>query len=135
MNRCYEHKDRAELPMLCQNCHCILAEQQIAERAVKALFAASYRLGVQNGGDDEQGPFGYDANIGMQPSADRVLAVMFQTDDEFLKAYKLGNSTDVCDGWIRFVYGNSGWDVISDYTTNLETALTSVIEYADSLEC
>ena len=37
-------------------------------------------------------------------------------------------------GWVYLVYGNDGYDVIADYTTNLEPLLKPVNEYADKQE-
>jgi hypothetical protein len=37
------------------------------------------------------------------------------------------------DGWVRFIFGNSGWDAISDYTTNFEDVLKPVLELSDKL--
>jgi len=37
-------------------------------------------------------------------------------------------------GWVYFVYGNDGWDVVSDYTTNLEAVLKGSGELAERLE-
>ncbi len=37
-------------------------------------------------------------------------------------------------GWVRFIYGNDGWDVISDYTTNLEPVMKLVQPLIDRLE-
>ena len=37
-------------------------------------------------------------------------------------------------GWLHFVYGNDGWDVLSDYTTNLEPALAPVTTVANEWE-
>jgi hypothetical protein len=34
-------------------------------------------------------------------------------------------------GWVRFVYGNDGWDVVSDYTTNLEPHMKNADKLAD----
>jgi hypothetical protein len=34
---------------------------------------------------------------------------------------------------VRFVYGNDGYDVINDYTVDLEDVLKSVNEYADRM--
>ncbi len=31
-----------------------------------------------------------------------------------------GRTRVVSEGWVYLVFGNDGWDVISDYTTNLE---------------
>lgn len=37
-------------------------------------------------------------------------------------------------GWIYLVFGNDGYDVISDYTTNLESFLKPVFELVDKIE-
>ena len=36
-------------------------------------------------------------------------------------------------GWVRLVFGNSGYDLVSDFTTNLEDFLGPVTDLADSL--
>ena len=56
------------------------------------------------------------------PSA--ILAAMFSTDEDYLVVRSGKNASR--DGWIRFIYGNSGFDVINDYTTNLESILDPV---------
>lgn len=53
---------------------------------------------------------------------------MFSTDEEFLYAY---DSDGKHVGWVHLVYGNSGWDVISDNTNNLEDALIAATELAE----
>lgn len=127
--RCSAHKDRAVAPRLCHICQRMLVEHEIAERTVKVLFAEGFQLLIENGDSERLGPFAYQSAIGMQPSADLVLAEMFQTDDEFL-VVKKGAANH---GWVRFVYGNDGWDVISDYTTNLEDVLKPVADWAEKL--
>lgn len=134
--RCFNHKDRDTLPRLCHVCQRIAVEHDIAEKAVKAVFAAGYRLAIDNG--DERTPMiSYDATMGLQPSTDAVLDLMFQTDDEWLMAFKVERALEEDDkrpdAWVRFVYGNDGYDVISDYTTNLEATLKPINEYADTL--
>lgn len=128
--RCHEHRDRAELPLLCQTCRRIAVEQDIVRRAVDALLIDGYLLQT----DIQDGP------RPAEPTADRaaILAELAQVDDEFLGVFQwtVDEHGDChCDqaGWIRFVYGNDGWDVISDYTTNLEICLAAVNAYADSL--
>jgi hypothetical protein len=37
-------------------------------------------------------------------------------------------------GWVFLVYGNDGYDVVNDYTTNLEDLMKPVNEYADKQE-
>jgi len=46
---------------------------------------------------------------------------------------RVRDANGVRKGWVRFVYGNDGWDVMNDYTTNLEDTLKDVNAFADSL--
>lgn len=64
------------------------------------------------------------------PSADvEPMGELFACDEQVLFVSRPG----VPAGWVRLVYGNDGWDVISDYTTNLEKQLAAVNAYAESL--
>lgn len=128
IRRCSDHKTRQELPRLCHVCQRLAVEQDIVEQSIKALFMAKFQVAIENGDDERLGPFTYQPEIGMQASADIVLAEMFVTDDEYLIVREDGQDF----GWVRFVYGNSGYDVISDYTTNFEDVLSAVNAYAES---
>jgi hypothetical protein len=44
------------------------------------------------------------------------------------------NGSVVSEGWVFVVLGNDGWDVISDYTTNLEELLSGANELARKYE-
>lgn len=126
--RCNNHRDRADLPALCHTCQRIAVEQDIVTRTVDALLAAGYAL--QTDIQEDPRP--------ERPTKDRaaILAEMMDVDDEFLGVYDQGESASLTKGligWVRFVYGNDGWDVISDYTTNLESVLAPINEYADTL--
>jgi hypothetical protein len=131
MRLCYEHQkqNRTTRPVCCAVCTRLMVEADIAERTIKALFAAHFAIRVNNG-DEPSDTFHFDALAGMQPSANFVLDAMFQTDDEFLE---VSDAAQNPRGWVRFVYGNDGYDVISDYTVNLESALAPVNAYADTL--
>jgi hypothetical protein len=63
---------------------------------------------------------------------DAVIADIMETDDDYLRVRKRANDGTL--GWVRLVYGNDGWDVICDYTTNLEALLAPVLALAESLE-
>lgn len=95
-------------------------ERNIARSAVKALIADGYTVDVFDGEETV---------LRASTSIKAIMAAMFTTDEDQLTA----NKGDVT-GWIHFVYGNDGWDVISDYTTNLEAVLRSTNELADKLE-
>lgn len=109
-------------------------EMDILERTVDALLAAGYRLGVSL----ERG-FDHDAGM-LLGSRDRakIIEEAFAGDDCHIFAQPadgplVEDDQVVSDGWVYLVYGNDGWDTISDYTTNLEGALGPVLAYSESL--
>lgn len=124
--RCYDHKDVAKLPSLCHTCQRINVEQKIVRKIVKALLKAGYFLRTDEQTHDPR------PNIPTD-SAEEILKEMMEVDDEFLGVWKpqditLG-MTGRPMGWVRFVYGNDGWDVISDYTTNLEAIIDPICDW------
>lgn len=118
---CYTHRERETAPKTCDTCNRIATEQDIVTRVIDVLLAAGYSLTFDDGE-------GYRPLV---PTKDRaaLLAEAMEVDDERLRAYV---GTDL-KGWVYFVYGNSGYDVISDYTVNLESTLKPVNDYADTL--
>jgi hypothetical protein len=126
--RCDKHRDRETAPVLCPTCARIAVEQDIVTRAVDALIAAGYRLRTDLHDDPRPD----------EPTTERaaILAEMRETDDEFLGVYRPEDFTPDDRrpyGWIRFVYGNGGYDVISDYTINLEPIIDPIMAYAGTL--
>lgn len=101
----------------------IATEKRIITLTVRTLIAAGFELTVNNG-DDEELP-------SHSRKAKEVLAVMHETDDEYLIARKPGSERNF--GWVRFVYGNDGWDAICDHTCNLTNALAPVLALSDKL--
>jgi hypothetical protein len=87
-------------------------ERKIASAVVTAALKAGYSVSVNNGED-----------LPVKKSTDKALILknMFQTDDEHLFVY----NGDKFLGWIHFVYGNEGWDVVSDYIVSLESIANS----------
>jgi hypothetical protein len=96
-------------------------EEQIAKAAIEELLSAGYALGVNDGEE---------TTITNSTDKDAVLKAMFTTDEDLLLAYKDGKQV----GWVRFVYGNSGYDVINDHTMNLEPALVKTTALADEYD-
>lgn len=95
-------------------------ERKIAEALIQQGLDAGYHISVNNGGDEDE----------IQPSTDKneILNAMFATDEEHLFFYdEEGRSK----GWVWFVYGNSGWDVITDYTTNLDHIMSEANKISD----
>lgn len=97
-------------------------ERQIIDRIVTDALAAGYQLSVDDGGE-----------ITVSRSTDHaaIMAAVMTTDEDYLRVSKAG---EPISGWVRLVYGNDGWDVVCDHTTNLSELLTGASDEADRLE-
>lgn len=122
--RCSQHKDRDTIPPLCAVCQRLAVEQDIVTKVVDAMLEAGYSL--QTDLRNEPRP--------AQPTRDRnaILSEMMAVDDEFLGVFDDNPEDRRPIGWVRFVYGNGGYDVVSDYTINLEKLLAPINAYADT---
>jgi len=100
-----------------------LIEKMIAERCIHDLLAAGYSLSVYDGEETT-------LRRCTRPTV--ILAAMATTDEDYLLVHPLGANKPRI-GWVRFIYGNAGWEVINDYTTNLETVLAGTNALADQL--
>jgi len=100
----------------------IKIEEQIVKEVVKAALAADYLLTVNDGEED---------TLVNSENESAILAAMFTTDEDRL--FFVNKVTRRIVGWVFFVYGNDGYDVINDYTTNLETILAPVNKLAEEL--
>ena len=96
-----------------------LAERAVVLKLIDTLLAAGAEISVDDG--EERHPF--------TVSRAAVLDAICNTDMDWLRVRR-GSS----NGAIHLVYGNSGWDVICDYTTNLEELLAPVNDFAETLE-
>ena len=98
-------------------------ERQIILRIVKDALEAGFQITVDDGGDEPS----------VKRSTDQaaIMAAVMLTDEDFLHYSKPG---EPLQGWVRLIYGNDGWDVVNDYTTNLEPLLAGATEEADNLE-
>ena len=103
-------------------------ERKIADAFLTQALAAGYAINVDNGGDAEELP---------EPSTNKeqILGVMFQADEDRLNVYRYVKKGDYVSlremGWVLFVYANSGWDVVSDYTTGLKDVMTEAEKLSD----
>ncbi len=95
-------------------------EKVIARRVILDLLHAGFTLNVNCGDEDDELP---------EPSnkAKTVLDAMFAADEDWLLVFQDGKRI----GWVYFVYGNDGWDVVSDYTVNLESHMAGANTLAD----
>lgn len=109
-------------------------ERAILERTVDALLAAGYRIGVSL-------ERGYDHDSGMllgSRDRERIIEEAWAGDECHIFAQPaegplVKGQRVVSHGWVFLVYGNDGYDTISDYTTNLEAVLKPVNDYASTL--
>ena len=98
-------------------------ERQIIERIVKDALAAGFEITVDDGGDEP--------SLKRSTDQDAIMAAVMLTDEDRLYYNQPGQPLQ---GWVRLVYGNDGWDVVCDYTTNLEPLLAGANAEADRLE-
>lgn len=98
-------------------------EKKIATKFVNDALAAGYTIGIDNGGDDLEYK-GTDKK--------KILSEMFATDEEHLYVFKPNQNKPF--GWVYFIYGECGWDVINDYTVNLESLLTETLALAEKYQ-
>jgi hypothetical protein len=100
----------------------IRLEGMVAKRCVRDMLAAGYSIDVNDGEE---------TTICKSKHASQILDAMFTSDEDYLIIHDSdGNRL----GWVYFVYGNEGWDVISDYTTSLEHVMKGVNKYSEDLE-
>jgi hypothetical protein len=96
-------------------------ERKIVAAVIDGALAAGYTLDVNDGEETT-----------LTKSADKgkILAAMFTTDEDWLLVNDAKGRAKF--GWVRFIYGNDGWDVVSDYTTNLEPIMGEANKISDS---
>ena len=96
-------------------------ERAIAREAIKGLLADDFKISVFDG---EQ------TTLKDSTNAAAIETAMFTTDEDQLHV-----SHQHVDekGWVLFIYGNDGHDVIADHTTNLEMSLKGAAELADKI--
>lgn len=99
----------------------VAVETRIVKSTVKELLSHGFLLTVDDGDGETSKPTN---------NVKTLHGFLMETDDDYLHVYSDGKHF----GWVRFVYGNDGWNVMSDYTVNLEPFLTATNKLAESLE-
>ncbi|MHA7322871.1 hypothetical protein ACX84T_09360 [Burkholderia pseudomallei] len=99
----------------------IQIEKQIVEKIVVDALAAGFKLSVFDGEGTA---------ISKSTDKDKILAALFACEEEYLRLWKDGTHV----GSVHLVYGNDGWDVISDHHVCLEDVLQGATELANQLE-
>lgn len=92
-------------------------EREIADAFLTQVLADNYAITVNDGDEDA---------VVHSSDKDAILAAMFAVDECTLFLFESFGATsdEGADGWVTFIFGNDGWDVISDYTVNLQHLMT-----------
>ncbi|MEH2517386.1 hypothetical protein V1279_002959 [Bradyrhizobium sp. AZCC 1610] len=96
-------------------------ERQIARRIIDDALAAGFAIDVYDGGDFA---------IEKSTDADAIFSAMFSTDDDRLYMHKDGKQV----GSVWLIYGESGWDVITDYSMSIDDLLQGALKLSEELE-
>lgn len=85
---------------------CLRREQKMAEALVDECLNRGYVISVNDGEEWV---------VVRSNDRAKILAEMCATSDDTLVVRRMDGSKV---GWFWFVYGNDGWDVISDFSAN-----------------
>lgn len=99
-------------------------EKRIVLHLIDELLAQGFKLAVYDGEEEHAAT----------TSRLKLIQDVMNTDEDYLIVYP-ANADQSSDrlGWVKLVYGNDGWDVISDYTVNLEANIAKTNALADKL--
>ena len=122
MNNLHRKSLDEEAKRIKRNRKRIAGERAVGRRVVADLLVAGYTLTVDNGGDGRP-------EVYKSTSFKAVTNGMMLTDEEHLIASKNGKRS-----WVFFVYGNDSWEVICDYSTDLEGVLKRAFAMCERLE-
>lgn len=96
-------------------------ERAIAVKVIDAALDSGYTVSVDDG-----------EAVTVKESTDKeeILGAMFTTDEDYLYIHRPEGDK----AFVRFVYGNDGYDVIADNSCSLEEMLKPATELADKIE-
>jgi hypothetical protein len=104
-------------------------ERKVLKSLIKDLLANHFLVTVNNGEEDV---------LVLSNSPRDILAACCSTDYDKLIVRRTGKNLNGdfpdCYGWILLIYGNSGYDTINDYTTNLEASLVRTMALIDEMQ-
>ena len=108
----------------------IIIERAIVRKACEDLLAAGFKLRVEDG-----------EGWACERTDDlaTVMSSIMSTDEDNIHVFGTvslpgGESGTRHLGWVQFVYGNTGWDVIADNTLSIEEHLTGATKLAEEIE-
>lgn len=100
-------------------------EKLIVEQAIDELLEQGFWLSVNDGEEESE----------ITNDRAKVIDAIMNTDNDYLNVHQCSNPPqESIIGWVSFVYGNDGYDVMSDYTTNLEDHLKKTQALANKIE-
>jgi hypothetical protein len=97
-------------------------EKIVIKSAIAELLSHGFSLSVNDGGE---------TTLVRSFDADAIFGAMMTTDEDNLHAHRPGVDGG---GWVRFIYGNDGWDVMNDYSTVLEPYLIKTNALIDEMQ-
>lgn len=123
-DKCSTHQRNPEVGHQCDTCSRIRLELRIVRKLVSSLTADGWYITVDNGDMEE---------IRNSRKVTDIMKVVFLTDEDFLYVSKKPTPEgEQYDAFVMLIYGNDGWDVISDYSVSLESAVKPVMDYAEA---
>ncbi len=99
-----------------------VAENEVIEIAARSIVDAGNQVGVHNGEDWSVGP---------TDDVQLVLESLRQTDSDVLHVFRDGRDTG---SYLFLVYGNEPYEVLADWTLDVDALLQPAVEAAESLE-
>jgi hypothetical protein len=124
-NAIERHGSRADCRELCQR---LETEEKIVKKLIKRALDSEYYITVNDGEEDV---------VIKSRDYPKIIDAVFSTDEDYLSFYKAADADDRV-GIVYLVYGNDGFDVISDYASSdldaFEVWMTPVNEYADKFD-
>lgn len=104
----------------------IAIERKIARLTAEALVDAGFTVTVNDGEEDV---------VKDSTDVSAILDAMFSTGEDYLiVTFPYTGKLPGLRGWVRFIYGNDGYDVINDYTTSLEDVLAPLLDKIERME-
>lgn len=84
-------------------------ERRIVLAACKELLNQELVLSIDNGGDEDE--------LSKSSNLSEISRHIMLTDEETIRVI---TADGFSVGWMKFVYGNDGWDVLCDYSVTLD---------------
>lgn len=100
-----------------------IIEKLIFKSVVNAALHQGYAISLNDGEE---------TTVRRSRDPKELLDAAFSTDEDYLFLHEGDEKARY--GWIHFVYGNDGTDVISDYTTNLDELLDPINKRIEKLD-